>query len=1292
MLGTLGHDIYGALCDRLGASSFTEDWTGESYKSICHYDSQGNYGDFVDTSVLPPTGSDASAQARQLSIAKLERMAQRRAELIDAINATFPDIDVPDLTTEDPNDTIRLHDALLAFSGDVSRLYEENPADPGGEPMMPMVTRALGRLFGALESSPEARDALGRIAGRLGYRPFQAGLGAIRVALGYPQLRPMARALVQVLGPNGTAVGELGQALTVLKGELLTSTVEVSGLPPYTLVGDPLQAQPNRPRSTIEVAAALLLQEDDDAYAGPWSPPFYPPRYLVTRDLRGFATPAGSTPGFGTPPSPFVDLNADGFADVDARGRFVGLDGLPLPIDPPFFVPGVASGPVDQYGRPVSMPYAYFDTSRTATGALAHYAQPLVDATVSAPGGDPEPWKSEHETLMYALAGLPVLAGPRELGQWDFAADALVPPNQPCPQCVQYNRYRAEDSPLPDLVHGMGQLMAYPESDAILLGLIDLIENHEDVVARLVKTGLRIKEIADQHDQLAAQGQEPKAELAYQTPIWDEAAQIVSAMAEEPFPHDPIDTPGLMSWLIDALADDQLVQQAPQDPTIPDPPSPGYGHTMQAFMTMRDKFRYDVYDVNGPPVNETDGNGSLKNPHNPVDRTQPLTGDNRSMWERSLEMIYDTFGAKGCNKENAQVYVSMLDMYWPLVGTNYHECELMQMDNIGAFYFDTMLPNGHAKRSEMVIKPATLQTMLSALGVFMTPDEFLQSSSGISELGMHPTSAALNRLLFFGAYSDQFGAMADYDSYNANSITMSFINSPNNQGAMEPLCGVVSPRDGNLVPHTSDVNDAMRLRDFGVSFGWEKLGFLWYSMPIAEAFAKLECNADLTACDQISDQQYRGESYYGSMAGVLWRHWPGPDHGDYCDSSVASTDPRYCSGAGVNRYEPIVAEAFGGDLIPTLHEFGKVAQQLDVTIQRGPNKGKHITGAQVLELVTKVMFDQQYAAQAGIVDRRGNAGTQWVDGTPQTQVTPYAIMADALHRMDQRFADACSCDGLSGDALAGCQQNQAACQADADARHSKWKRARSNLVDQFLAVDGEGSNARFKNRALPRLLVAALQVMRQQLNAHCPDRETGTKCTWASHDLGAKLNDALGGPLVAAVLDLADPVNRDESARRGLEQFLSYALADGTSGEALQGMLASLSDIVQLLSDDRDLAPLFNAAATAAAPADDAGGPGVVDRVIQVLSALTGDQYDRYHVLDWVLPQLVTPLAAGQGLTPLEVFLNAIADINRIDAASNDPLDAADYEAAFRTVREFFTSDTRGFEQLYYIVQNRPHS
>ena len=39
----LGDDVFGMLCDRVGASSLVEDPTGASYQRVCHYDREGRY-------------------------------------------------------------------------------------------------------------------------------------------------------------------------------------------------------------------------------------------------------------------------------------------------------------------------------------------------------------------------------------------------------------------------------------------------------------------------------------------------------------------------------------------------------------------------------------------------------------------------------------------------------------------------------------------------------------------------------------------------------------------------------------------------------------------------------------------------------------------------------------------------------------------------------------------------------------------------------------------------------------------------------------------------------------------------------------------------------------------------------------------------------------------------------------------------------------------------------------------------------------------------------------------------
>lgn len=1257
---TLGDDIFGMMCDRLGASVFTEDLTGASYHAICHFNADGLYAFEVDTSVLPPVSGDAAVRARELSLGKMHLMAQRRADLVAAFNAAFPDVDIPDLTTDDPNDTVRLHDALMDFSQDVTVLYEDNPFEEGQPPVMPMATDAFGRLFEAIQGSDEALAALNRIAGRKGYRPYQVGLGAIGTMLGYPNLRQLVKAELEVLDSDGTASVELQKLLEVTKLELLSAVATVAEMPPLTV--DAAEAQPNRPRSAIEVAAELLLDEHPD-YLGLGAPTS---RFIALRDGRGVVVPAGNTPGVaGTVSPPFWDANMDGFADVDSFGQFVGADGLPLSLDPPFAIPNLTATPADPFGRPMNAPYRYIDTSQTLVGALARDLVPLMDPTIYASEGDGQPWLSEHETVMYALSGMHLLSGPRTAAQFDHTADVIVPEGQACPvsnvpnpvtgevlSCTRYERFVAEQSPIPDLVHGLGQILAHPDSDVIILGLIELIENHRPVVARLMGAALKAKEIADAHDELAAQGLEPRAELAYEVPVWDEMAQVVSRMAQEP---------GTIAKLLEAMADPVIVESHTQHPLITGSPAAHMGETIAAQMRFRDRYAYDPNDINGPAYNVTDGYPSYANPHNPVDRTQPQVGDNRSMFERSLQLIYDGNRVKACNKDGAQVYTGIGDIYVPPFGS-YPECGLFIFENVGAYYLDANLPSNHPKRSELVIQNDGLNDLLDFLGTLTNLDAFMETSSGITGFTLHPTPQALNRLMFFGADSEQWGQLPDFDTVNDGTKVDKFVSA-----AIEPLCGIVSPLDPQTdIPRCQAVEDTLRIRDRDTIFGWERLGFYQYLAPQLRVFAEVSCDETGNNCD-VDD--YTGENFFMDLLTALWRHWPGPDHGQNCSSAVAPDHPAYCSGAGINRYEPIIAEIMEGDMIHAMHEFAKTASNVSITYQRGPKRGQTINGTEIVELLVKIMFDQQYAASVGIVDREGNSTATWVDGTPQAQVTPYNIFADALHAMDMAF--------------------DASSDPTAAERKSRWRRARSQLVDQFVATEGDGPTTRFANPATGQTLLNVLRVVREQLNANCPGRENGSACAWASEELGQKMNDVLARPVFSAIAAVTDKINANENARRELERFMTYALTDG-GPETLASMLASLSDIVQLVRADGDFAPIFRAVSTAANPREDESGPGCADRTIQVLKAMVADDYDRYHVLDYVLPALVTPMDGGAGLTPLEVIADAIADIHRVDAAQAIPLDADDYRYVMNTLREFFISEERGLRQLYYIVQNRP--
>ena len=1235
---TLGDDLYGVLCDRLGASSLAEDRSGESFQALCHPSAEGKYADDVDESVLPPVAGDKATKMRARSIAKMRAMARWRGDLVRAFNATFPDVKIDDVTTADEGDQVRLHDGLMKLGQALTPLYETNPFDDKGDPLFPTSTRALGRVLDSIAKSDEAKAAFSRVWARHSYRPFTAELGAVQSALSYPRLRTFTKASLGVLGPQGAAAAQLQQLFAAAKHELATSQAADSPLPALHL-DDPATLTLNRPRTTLEFTVGLMLGQDPDyadSAASEW--------YIAARDRRGLIVPLGNDPGYpGTVQSPFADGNGDGFADVDGFGRFVDGSGTALAVDRPFAYPGFDAGPVDGAGRPQTPIYEYVNTARTPLAAIARSLKTLADP--------------QNGALMDALAGAHVLFGAREAARYDYSAgspeNAILGPEQQCPTvpadaCLDYTRFKGEESPLVDLLYAAGPVLADPDSDTLLAGLLDLVENHPQDMARLLGAALKVRQIALDHDKLAEQGKEPLAAMDYKVPIWDEMAQILWKITEKP---------NLVQKLVKGFADPVLVSQQGGSTSI--------GKTLATFLLNKDQITYDPNNINGPGINLTDNaaGGSTADPKHPVDQTKPKTGTNVSLFERTLALIHHVNGVKMCNKEDAHVFADVFG--GTVVPGGYAECDLVKFDNLGGFYLDAILPQGHPKRSKMEIQNGTLQDLLNFVGVFADPNDLFEQSSGITGMTLTPTLPALNRLVFFGAESDLY-AMPDIDPFydGKNDYPNQFISN-----MLNPAPTVGCPKKPNGVNECANADGTLRVTMPKTIFAWERLGFYAYLQPVVQPFSEVGCNADASFCPkQDPVAYYEGEQQFLDLIDTLHKHW-GKDGG--------------------NTYETILADSFVTDLIPALVHFSDIATKVSkITVSRGPNKGQVWTGADVLAKTAKILFSQDYAKAINLTDRKGNKATKWTDGTPQAQVTAYSLFADALHGMDVRFDTAC-------DALQGAAKD--ACTTDAQQRKAQWKSARSRLVDEFLAVDGDGPNAKWHNKATPKVLASTLHLLREQVNAHCPTRESGGSCTWARKELPDKLARTFSGPLFAALMDVQESLRADENARLETEKLLVYLLNGAENPEGLQATLTSFVDILQVLQDDGDLSPILRAIAPAVSPANDPDGAGAGDAMIKVLLALTDDKYDPYHVMDHVLPSAVTPMKDTNGVTfgraPLSIFIDAVADIHRIDAeaeAEDRPLGDSDYGTIFSSVNDFLTSKTRGMEQFYYIVQHRP--
>ncbi len=1271
---TLGHDIYGVLCDRIGASALNEDTTSASYSAICHPDETGTYEDHVHATSLPPV-SGSAARTRDLAIAKVEALARHRDHLIRAFNVLLPDIEVDDPHADhkgsDPKGrrTVRLHDALRLLTQRLSSLYEPTPSDPNtshGDALLPSATASLGRFFETVSASEPAQQALAQLGGRRGYRPVSLALGAVGDLLRYPDLRNLGTKAVRLLGPEGAARDPFEQLMRVTHEELRTA--KTSLLPDPFLIRNAAIAQPNRPRDNLELLQAVLLSSDPSFALSS----IRTPTFIVARDPRGYALIAGTA--LGAPqavPTPFADLDQDGLADVDLFGRFIDTTGKWATVDTPFIVPDERRyRPADAFGRALfaggKPAYEYIDTNQTLVASVIRNLRPLVDPNQS----------SQTDALMDLIAGAYVMLGDRVPSVARYDADN---PGAPKVQ-VAYSAFDSKTSPVLDMLHAAAQVLGDPESDDFLQLAIQVLRDHEHELARAFGAALEVKRLADQY---------PDLSLSRDTTIWDEMAQLVSRMAEVGPADGSIDGRSLLEDVMLAIADDSSKHLA---------------YALATFMSNKDRIGYNPDDLNGSLINLS--SQDKQPPHIPVDRTKPDRADNRSIFQRSIQLIVDGDEVKACNKAGASVHMAVPipgitnmpatypnDFLFAAACLPYggrkqpvEECGVFEIQNLTAFYLQSMVG-----KATLEIKDPCMR----GLGTLISMDEVLEKSSTIAGLTTRPTYQALSRQVFFGA-NGPF-PMADLD--------------PNRDGKtkqvnrflsdlMDPVATVACPTDSQGRRRCIRAEDTLRGRDADTIFAWE--------MPLVspdDSNSYTFRDAARVVLDVFVS--HNRPDLFVDMASALYRHWPSKDHGPECQKKGSfrkyeadgkrnpSYNPTYCAEDGLVRYEALLTKQLMTDVFPAMRDLIRAVQRETIKPSRYRQAAgfpvKERRGTEVAVSMLRAIFSEKRATTLGLTDRNGNRSTLWNDGTTvKPQVTPFDLFANALRTMDDRFSFS---TGFTRQDLAQ--------------RHAQWLRARSRLVDQFLDVSGSGKDARFRNPMTPKAALVGLSVLREQINAQCSDRERDNACVWTRKDLAAKAGDVLQSPMFAAGADLLDKMRADPSHVE-IVRLLQYLLDAARDDEALRAFLVSSVDTIQVLRDGKSLPPLFNTLATLVAPparpakrSDGATDMGAIDSVLQILSALSSEpdlsakpnddtEIDRYHILPSILGNLTRPIDPREASkTVLDVFVDAVSDINRANSADSGPLTSLDYATIAQSMQDFLVSPTRGMEQLYAVVKNR---
>lgn len=1271
--GTIGEEVFGVFCDRLAGQMLREDLSGASFHGVCHK-TDGQFASAIDEAALPPVqdgltdvnGKPVSLAdqqaARAHAVARIGALVRRRGDLITALDAVFPDVDVPvlDLGNADPASTCKPATAgggVRALGPEVSDMLARM-TDLYNDDTLPASSRSLARVLDYFRTSPEAQATVARFVGRKGYRPLDIDIGMARPAMGYPGFRSLATETLRLMSfdsdpyaPNaprnpdgsrqrvpGAGYGAFSKLLEVAHQELRTSTVDPA-LTPLTFNVDSQLGftHISRPRSNTELATALLFVQDASFGSGD-------PLYVVKRDPRGFAALVGPVA------APFVDMDSDGLPDVDALGQFVSTG---AEIASPFEVPDGVAASRDSFGRLVSdgkNVFDYVDTSHNFGAQLLSDLHPLSDPA--------------KDVLVNAMGGAYVTLGQRRnvqknyapdpglVDQWNLthAADDPPPANLGTqPVAVTYSGFDAASAPMADLVYAFGQVLGDRNADELLAYTRVLMTEHNAAMAALVGDALAFKDTANKHSE---------AQLLAKSPLWDNVLDVAAQITQDR-----------------ALLEDLLT-------ALGDPAVASTGDLAAHLMQYVDQISYDRNDINNETVNLTTGDHSP--PKTPVDRSKADSGANRSDFQRLIDMVVDEDGVTMCNKQGAIVHAKgvplagSLDL--PLTGS-YAECEVLKVDNLTKFYFDAIVG-----KASFYFRPSILRNGIIGIGAATV--DTIQQSTGLQGFWDPPDSKTfrpmptlLNRMVHFDLAND-----------TQNVTTRAFMNDlvgPNVGTATCPERVITDP-----VPDAPDAasdglihglrscaeGDWLNQRHTDVLFLMEQWDSLKILAPLIKPFADHNREDLLIGLFRAFHRSYQSDKGTASE----------------CSSDVTAAN--YCSKSGAVTYEPLLVEALPAGIFHSLNDLTNILKTAGVArctqidaVTKNCLQASPVNGITVMADVAETLVNPDHAKEVGLLDRAGNVTAMRNDGTPNAQVTPIYLVLQALQNIDDAFA-ADAKDPANADRL------------------SKWHAARSAIADQFLGVTRTGGAAAFANPMMTKLTPNLIDLLRAQLWAHCPDALVAPypRCDWARTELINKFSDTLQGPTVASSMDLFDVVRKDDGARRELEAFLQYITDPASKNQALPSMRAAMVDGMQIMQNDNDLVPFYHIMAQALTNTvrDDQGNvvqASVVDSTTSLLSRMAAHareadgtpncsrEVDPNQILTIVLKNIVTPMKGPAGQvekTPYDVIVDVIGDVNRADPTQIGRLEPTDFASVSSEVSDFLVNKERGLEQFYQIIKN----
>ncbi|WP_394832012.1 hypothetical protein LVJ94_36405 [Pendulispora rubella] len=710
----------------------------------------------------------------------------------------------------------------------------------------------------------------------------------------------------------------------------------------------------------------------------------------------------------------------------------------------------------------------------------------------------------------------------------------------------------------------------------------------------------------------------PEARLPRTSTLWDDVLDVLVEIQR---------VPGLLEGLLEALSQDDTA---------------AIGDTFANYMKYTDMVSYDRDHINasayngGMPYNLT--THSAAPPRTPVNRAQSDTGYNRSIFQRIGQLVTDADGVAVCNKANGVLHATVLGLDVPIpTGA---ECSFAKIDNLAIAFTQAI-----AGKAYLHVRNDAARLLANV--------QLIEASSGLTGFWDGPSSKTLRprpefatRLVFWDRHDTKNAKTTRFindlfDVAGTSRCPERPLEDPcNEKNKGSHGCGGAPASELEVAPdgmihglRQCAPGQTLLDQDDNTLFLAEHFGFYPRIRPFVTPFVEAH-----------------REDLFVRLIKTFHRHWP-------------STEPG-------SSYEPLLIEMLPSDLLPAARDMLRTLKKVSIArctkvdpISRACTATMKVSGVALLADGLRALLDPAHATALGVKNRDGSTTGLRNDGARTPQVTELYLLLQALNGFDDAFT-AWGAKHPGEDRLAA------------------WRRARSQLVDQFLTA----TPSAFRNEVTPVFVRQVLQLLREQRLARCPEGA----CTWAREELVRNLGATTSGPLFASLIDVLSAIRSDPAGRAELEKLLLYLTDPASPNDARSTMLTSLVDFPQILADD-GVAPLIRTMSTTT---------DAVDAVTALLARLSGRAFDRdgvencgreldpNQVLTMALQNLVTPMAGRPLQAPLDVILDAINEVNRSDPDDTSNLREDDYASVTRNVSEFLIDPQRGLEQFYEIVRN----